>query len=116
MHVAQPGISQQIRRLERDLGEQLFDRSNQSVRLTAAGRAFLPHARAARAATEAGRAALADLQGLVHGQLNVGTIQGLPEVDVAGLLADFHEQHLGVEVTLREEHPDPLIDQLARGV
>lgn len=115
MHVAQPGISQQIRRLERDLGEQLFDRSNHTVRLTAAGRAFLPHAQAALAATEAGRAALAALRGLTRGQLRLGTIQGIPQVDLAGLLALFHERHPGVEVTLREEHPAPLIEHLDRG-
>lgn len=115
MHVAQPGISQQIRRLERDLGEPLFDRSNQTVRLTPAGMAFLPHARAALAATDAGRAAIAELHGLVHGQLRLGTIQGVPQVDLTGLLASFHAAHPGVDITLREEHPEPLIEQLYRG-
>jgi DNA-binding transcriptional LysR family regulator len=115
MHVAQPGISQQIRRLELDLGEQLLDRSTQTVRLTAAGTAFLPHARAALAATEAGRATLAELRGLVYGDLRLGTIQGIPDVDLAGLLAVFHDAHPGVAVTLREDHPDPLIEDLHRG-
>jgi DNA-binding transcriptional LysR family regulator len=115
MHVAQPGISQQVRRLEHDLGEPLLDRSNQAVRLTAAGTAFLPHARAALAATDAGRAALAELRGLVHGELRLGTIQGTPDIDLAGLLALFHDRYPGVVVTLREDHPDPLIAGLHRG-
>ena len=44
-HVAQPSLSQQVLKLEEDLGSRLFDRLGRSVRLTEAGRAFLPHAR-----------------------------------------------------------------------
>jgi DNA-binding transcriptional LysR family regulator len=47
LQVAQPGVSAQIRRLERDLGQELLDRSGRSVRLTEVGAAVLPYARAA---------------------------------------------------------------------
>jgi DNA-binding transcriptional LysR family regulator len=114
LHVAQPGISQQIRRLEAELGQQLFDRSSKPTRLTAAGQAFLPHARHALSATDAGRAALARLQGVVAGRLSLGTIPGIPHIDLAGLLATFHDHHPHVEVTLREEHPVPLVEHLRR--
>ena len=62
LHVTQPSLSRQVRRLERDLGTPLLDRTPQGSRLTDAGRAFLPHARsmltsAARAATETRAAA-----------------------------------------------------------
>jgi DNA-binding transcriptional LysR family regulator len=112
LHVAQPGISQQIRRLEAELGEQLFDRSTTPVRLTPAGQAFLPHAREALHASEAGRAALMRLRGVVSGRLRIGTIPGIPHVDLAGLLATFHQKHPRVEVTLGEDHPIPLIEHL----
>lgn len=42
VHVAQPSLSRQLRRLEQDLGFTLFDRAPRGVTLTAAGRAFLP--------------------------------------------------------------------------
>ena len=114
LHLAQPGISQQIRRLEADLGQRLFDRSTTPVRLTAAGHAFLPHARDALNATETGRAALAQLHGVISGRVSLGTIPGIPQLDLAGLLATFHASHPRVDVTLREEHPVPLIEHLRR--
>jgi DNA-binding transcriptional LysR family regulator len=114
LHVAQPGISQQIRRLEAELGERLFDRSTTPIRLTAAGHAFLPHARDALNATETARASLARLHGVISGRVNLGTIPGIPQLDLAGLLAGFHASHPRIDVTLGEEHPIPLIEHLRR--
>ncbi|HKA84313.1 MAG TPA: LysR substrate-binding domain-containing protein [Acidimicrobiales bacterium] len=115
LHVAQPGISQQVRRLEAELGEELVDRATKPVRLTPAGQAFLSHARDALDATDAGRAALAGLRGVVAGRLSLGIIPGIPHIDVAGLLATFHGRHPHVDVTLREEHPVALVAHLRRG-
>lgn len=114
LHVAQPGISQQIRRLEDELGARLFDRSSKPTRLTTAGEAFLPHARDTLSSSEAGRAALARLQGVVTGRLRLGSIPGIPHIDLAGLLATFHDKNPHVEVTLREEQPVPLVEHLRR--
>ena len=57
--VAQPSLSQQVLKLEEDLGTRLFDRLGRSVRLTEAGRAFLPHARAILSQMEAARSSVA---------------------------------------------------------
>jgi DNA-binding transcriptional LysR family regulator len=54
LYVSQPALSNQIRRLEARIGTQLFHRSPRGVTLTAAGEAFLPHAREALAAIRAG--------------------------------------------------------------
>lgn len=54
LYVSQPALSNQIRRLEAQLGSQLFDRSPRGVTLTAAGDAFLPHARGALEAIRSG--------------------------------------------------------------
>ncbi|GAA1655684.1 LysR family transcriptional regulator [Actinoplanes couchii] len=57
LHLAQPALSRQIQRLERHLGARLLDRIPQGTRLTPAGQAFLPHARALlRAAGDAEKA------------------------------------------------------------
>ena len=110
--VSQPGISHQIRQLEADLGSELFDRSAKPVRLTPAGRALLPHAQGALDAAAAGRDALDRLRGIVSGRISLGTIPGIPHVDLAGLLAAFHSEHPHVEMTLREEHPVALLEHL----
>ena len=107
LYVAQPAVSQQIRRLEAELGAQLFDRSNRRPQLTAAGETLLAHAQQALAASEAGRAALDALNGVVAGRLRLGTIPGVPRVDLAGLLSGFHTAHPRVEITLGEDQPLP---------
>jgi DNA-binding transcriptional LysR family regulator len=77
LHIVQPAVSQQIRRLERELGVQLFDRTSRLVRLTASGERLLPEARAVLAATDRTRQVAAELAN--GGVLRLGTSQGLGE-------------------------------------
>jgi DNA-binding transcriptional LysR family regulator len=77
LHVGQPAVSQQIRRLERELGQDLFDRSSRTVRLTEAGQRLLPEARAVLAAVERARTAVDGET--ASGQLRLGTSTGLGE-------------------------------------
>lgn len=114
MHVAQPGVSAQIRRLERELGQELLDRSGRSVRLTEAGAAVLPHARAALAAVAGARLAVDELTGLLRGRVAVGTVTS-HGVDMPGLLARFNRDHPGVEITLTTAVTAALLDDLHTG-
>ena len=74
IHVAQPAVSTQIQRLERELGQALVDRSRRAVRLTAAGEAVLPHARAALAAVRTMHVAAEEITQLVRGTVTIGTV------------------------------------------
>ncbi|RPK84170.1 MULTISPECIES: LysR substrate-binding domain-containing protein [Streptomyces] len=109
MHVAQPGVSAQIRRLERELGQELLDRSGPAVRPTQAGATLLPHARAALEAVNGGRLALDELAGLVRGRLTVGIVTSFSSVRVSDLLADFHRTYPEVEIRLSEASSDRLV-------
>ncbi|GAA1974802.1 LysR family transcriptional regulator [Amycolatopsis minnesotensis] len=115
LHVAQPGISAQIRRLERELGEELFDRAGRTVRLTEVGDAVLPYARAALAAVTGTRLAVDELTGLVRGRVAVGTVSSTSTLDLPALLSSFHDAHPAVEITLLEQASDALVDALRAG-
>ena len=117
VHVAQPGVSAQIQRLERELGHPLFDRSERNVRLTTAGEALLPRARAALAAVAAVRSTADGLSGLLTGRITIGTVSSTTsgDVDLAGLLAAFHRDHPGVDITLSEGRADDLVESVRVG-
>src|SRR3954468_19079204 len=72
LQMAQSPLSQTIRKLERDLGTPLFERSTRSVSLTAAGQAFLPHARAVLEEVETARRATRASAGGVYGRVVIG--------------------------------------------
>ncbi|HTZ43315.1 MAG TPA: LysR substrate-binding domain-containing protein [Jatrophihabitans sp.] len=108
-HVTQPGVSAQIRRLERELGERLFDRSGREVQLTSAGQAVLPYARAALQAVRSAKLAVANLSGLIQGRVRVGIIRFVvAPVDVSTVLADFVTRHPDVELSVIEATTDAL--------
>lgn len=117
LHVAQPGVSAQIRRLERDLGQPLLDRSGRTVRLTEAGGAVLPYARAALAAVTGAREVVDELTGLLRGHVTIGTVTSISseDIDLPGLLAAFHHEHPAVEITLTVGNSSDLIKALQAG-
>src|SRR6185312_13900536 len=106
--------SAQVRRLERELGQPLFDRGPGPVTLTAAGEAVLPLARAALSAAAGIRVAADELAGLVRGRVAVGVV---PSVSgrLAGVLAAFHADHPGVDITLAEDTSDALLAAVLAG-
>ena len=114
LSIAQPAVSQQIRRLENELGERLFLR-DRTVTLTDAGAALLPHARAALAHVAHGREAIAALHGLLSGHLQVGLVQPLPDRRVVHTIGQFQRRHPAIEVTLTEDETDALIDATLAG-
>ncbi|SFW79742.1 LysR family transcriptional regulator [Amycolatopsis australiensis] len=79
LHIVQAAVSQQIRKLERELGIDLFDRSPRTVRLTTAGQLFLPEARAVLAAESRAKARIAELTATKSAVLRLGTSNGLGE-------------------------------------
>src|SRR5476651_1726459 len=95
VHVSQSGVSAQVRQLERELGTPLFDRSGRTVRLTAAGTAALPHARAALAAVAGTLQAVDDLKGLIRGRVTVGMVTACTVTGLFDVLASFHRSFPG---------------------
>jgi DNA-binding transcriptional LysR family regulator len=114
VRVAQPAVSAQVARLERELGQRLFDRSRRQVRLTAAGQVMLPFARIALSAVADARTAVEEVGDLVRGAVTIGTVTA-HNVDIPALLARFHKAHPGVEITLCTDDSAALIDRVRSG-
>jgi DNA-binding transcriptional LysR family regulator len=112
VHVAQSGVSAQVRRLEREVGQDLFDRSARTVRLTDVGKAVLPNARAALNAVSGIRLVVDELGGLVRGHVAVGMLPGRSSLGLPALLAGFHRAHPAVGISLIEGNSDRLLSGL----
>lgn len=117
LHLAQPGLSAQIRQLERELGQQLLDRGSRAVTPTEVGAAVLAHARAALAATERITATVDEFTGLLRGYVRVGCISGTAseDFDIAAVLADFHDDHPQVGISLTEDTSERMLAAVRGG-
>lgn len=113
LHVAQPAVSQQLRRLEREVGLELIDRSSRS--LTAAGDILAQRASRALHELEAARSELQQLSGLQRGVVRLGAIHWLAPFDLAAALGGFTSEHVGIDIGLREEDAERMLDMLQDG-
>jgi DNA-binding transcriptional LysR family regulator len=114
--VAQPALSLQIRRLEEELGLQLFDRTTRAVRLTDAGSTLLPSAQRILAEFKNAHAQLRDTRDLKVGRVTIGSQQSLNASGVLPrVLIEFQERHPGIEVALHEETTETTVAMMAEG-
>src|SRR5262245_44432496 len=102
LHIAQSALSHQIKRLERELGTPLFDRTSRRVSPTEAGEAIAARARTILAEVDLARQEVDELRGVLRGRIWIGALRPAGGLDVPGLLAGFTQAHPGVEVGLRE--------------
>jgi LysR family hca operon transcriptional activator len=115
LHTAQPSLSRQIRDLEYEVGAQLMIRSAHGIELTAAGRAFLDHARLALAQVDAAReaarrAAQPAKLSFALGFLTGKEIDWLPEA-----IRLLRDELPSIEITVSSQYSPDLADALARG-
>jgi DNA-binding transcriptional LysR family regulator len=115
LHVAQSALSQQVARLERELGVELLRRTTRRVEVTEAGQLVLARARRVLAEADGVRADLDALQGLVQGTLRLGGVPPVGPVHPVALIADFTHAHPGVAITVREDVAFTLLGQLRDG-
>ena len=115
LHVAQPSVSQQIRKLEDELGARLFHRMKRRVALTPAGETLLPLARRVLGDVEEARAEVQELAGLRRGRLAVGAPPSVSTTLLPRALAAFHGEYPGVTLVLREAGSGDLIRYLEQG-
>jgi DNA-binding transcriptional LysR family regulator len=115
LHVVQPALSQGIRRLENELGLQLFDRIPRGIRPTVAGEAFIHHIRRALADVERAERAVAELRDLKAGRVTLGLTPSATIAILPRLLETYRSEYPGIQVEVIEEMTDALVDLLAAG-
>jgi LysR family transcriptional regulator, benzoate and cis,cis-muconate-responsive activator of ben and cat genes len=115
LHVSQPGLSRQIRDLEDEIGFQLFERSAKSLRLTDAGKTFLPEAKAVlQRADDAVKKARAAISG-THGEIHVGYAPSLTVQILPPTLRGFQGKFPNVRVALHDLSTEEMLTQLRNG-
>jgi len=115
LHVAQSAVSHQVRRLERELGIDLLERTTRSVELTAAGRVAVARARAALAEADGIAGELDELRGLLRGTILIGALLPAGPLDLPALLAAFSRRYPGIEIEFREGTASYMREQLLQG-
>ncbi|MEU4196867.1 LysR substrate-binding domain-containing protein [Kribbella sp. NPDC026611] len=115
LHVAQSALSQQVQRLERELGVELLRRTTRRVEVTDAGEVVLARVRRTLAEVDGLRADLDAISGLMRGRLRLGGVPPIGDLHPAVLVAEFTRAHPGVNVTVHEDVAFALLGQLHDG-
>jgi LysR family hydrogen peroxide-inducible transcriptional activator len=113
-HVTQPSLSQQIQKLEDELGERLFDRMKREARLTSHGEAFLRRAVKILEEVDAAKREAADASNLLRGSVTIGVLPTIAPYLLPRVMAEFTESHPGVELIVQEDTTARLL-KLVRG-
>jgi LysR family transcriptional regulator, transcription activator of glutamate synthase operon len=111
-HVAQPALSQQIRRLEDEVGLALVERTTRHVALTDAGAVLVGRARRVLAEVQAAGTELQALRGMDTGHVTIGAMHTMGPIDLSLPLALFHDLHPGVGLTVREQSSEEMAEML----
>ena len=114
-HVSQPSLSQQILKLESELGGRLFDRLGRSVRLTDLGEAFLPRARSVLHELSSAKDELTERLQSEAGPVVIGAIPTIAPYWLASRLATFSRKFPKVHLTIAEEITPVLLERLRAG-
>src|SRR5579863_3658962 len=112
--VHQPTLTARLQALERELGETLFVRTPRGMRLSEAGRAFLPYAQRALRALDEGRQSVAGVHSASAGRLVLGAAPAVSEYALPDVLERFTRDHPRVEIAVRTGHSDDVLEMVLR--
>ena len=115
LRLAQPSLSEQVRRLEAELGVALFQRVGRGIVPTEAGRALRPHAEAALAAVDAGRMSVGAVRELRAGTAAFGTFGTARTYLGSDLVEDFRRSHPGVRVRIVGQNSSETVEAIRAG-
>jgi len=111
-HVAQPSLSQQIIKLEDELGAKLFHRFRRKVRLTEIGKTFLPKAKDVLRAVSSAKSAIHEMTNTARGSLKIGVIPTIAPYLLPKVLPSFSRKFPEVNITISEDITPILLEKL----
>ena len=112
LQLTQPSITARIQTLEREVGEELFERGGRGVRLTDAGNAFLPYAERILQTLVEGRDAIDEVRNVQLGSLQLGSALTISTYVLPHILHDFRQRYSGVEVSIRTGRSEQVLAML----
>ncbi len=115
LHMAQPSLSEQIRRLEAELGVPLLARAGRRLELTEAGRMLLPHAERTLAAADEAVESVKEVRTLTGGTASFGTFGSAHHYLLGGLVQDFRRRHPDVRVRVVGQNSAEVADAIREG-
>ncbi len=115
LHLAQPSVSEQVRRLEGELGVQLFRRVGRGLVPTEAGRNLRPHAEAVLAAVDAARESVIAVREIRGGTLSFGTLSTARDYLGSEMLGEFRRLHPGVRLRIAGLNSSEAADDVRAG-
>lgn len=114
MYLTQPTLTARLKSLEEEVGDQLFVRTSRGVRLTEAGREFVPYAERCIGSFAEGVQHLRELRGASAGRLILSASPGVGTYALPGLLERFTGAYPNVAVSVRTGHSEEIINMVLR--
>ncbi|MBD0357462.1 MAG: LysR family transcriptional regulator, partial [Rubrobacter sp.] len=108
MFLTQPTLTARLKALEEEVGDQLFVRTSRGMRLTEAGKEFVPYAERCVGSFEEGRRHLTELREASGGRLVLGASPGVGTYALPGLLERFAAAYPKVSVSVRTGHSEDI--------
>jgi DNA-binding transcriptional LysR family regulator len=112
LQLTQPSITARIQALERELGEELFERGGRGVKLTDAGRVFLPYVEQILQHLQEGRDAVEEVRNVQLGSLRLGSAITISTYVLPGILHRFCKEFPGVDVVIRTGRSEQVLNML----
>jgi DNA-binding transcriptional LysR family regulator len=115
LHMAQPSLSEQIRRLEAELGVSLFARTGRRLELTEAGRLLLPQAERTLEAAQAAQESVREVRDVTGGTVAFGTFGSAHHYLLGGLVEEFRARYPSVRVRVIGQNSAEVADAVREG-
>mgnify|MGYP000905337653 CR=1 FL=1 len=114
LFISQPAISQSVKRLENELGVDLFRRESNSVTLTSAGKLFVEDGKAMVELSKRMKKRIFDVQNLKYGNISIGVSPFYEKFYLSKILPEFHKEYPGVDIEIVENYTGVLEDLVLR--